>query len=203
MFFPDRLAAETPPAVPAVGTPGFFTHGNAGLDVPATPVESWWLNMVTQELAAVVAAAGLTRDKTNNAQVVQAINALITAGVPSLANVAFLNQVQSFSKAQGSTAKVLTAASPVAIDFADSNLFTFAPATSFTLGNPGSVVNGRPFMIIVTQPVGGNCAWGFNANWVFEDNELPSPLLTANALNIFIGTGLPASKATGRMISIV
>jgi len=70
----DQTAVSTPPAVPTdnIGTPGFFTGGTPGLTAP-TRVRFWWLNMVQEELAAIVAAAGLIFNKATNSQVLQAL----------------------------------------------------------------------------------------------------------------------------------
>jgi hypothetical protein len=46
--------------VPSPGTEGYFTNGNPGGGIPATEVPDWWLNMVQEELRAVVVAGGLT-----------------------------------------------------------------------------------------------------------------------------------------------
>ena len=67
------------PAVPGVGPNpgGFFTAGNPAGGVPATIVDAPWLNMLQAEFEAVLVAAGITPDKTNNAQLLAAILALI------------------------------------------------------------------------------------------------------------------------------
>lgn len=56
-------AVATAPSVPTPATRGYFTNGNPGGGIPATEVPDWWLNMVDNELEAVVVAAGLTPDK--------------------------------------------------------------------------------------------------------------------------------------------
>ena len=59
-----------------------FTEGDPTIPVPATTVRAAWLNSVQEELIAVLAAAGIAPDKANNAQVVDAINALIIDMTP-------------------------------------------------------------------------------------------------------------------------
>lgn len=54
-----------------------FTEGDPTIPIPATTVRAAWLNSVQEELIAILAAAGIVPDKANNAQVVDAINALI------------------------------------------------------------------------------------------------------------------------------
>ncbi|WP_282265906.1 hypothetical protein [Stenotrophomonas sp. PS02298] len=61
-------------------TSGRFTEGNPTTGVPATVVTADWLNSVQEEIAAVLTAAGLTLNKGNNAQLLQAIKSLIAGG---------------------------------------------------------------------------------------------------------------------------
>jgi hypothetical protein len=55
-------AAGIPPAPPAVPSIGYPQTANPGLGVPATKPGAYWYHMVTEELSAVVEAAGLTPD---------------------------------------------------------------------------------------------------------------------------------------------
>ncbi len=64
----------------------FFTSGDAGTGVPPTLVDAEWLNMVQEELAAVVAGASIPLNKGGRTQLLTAIQALIIAGLPSVAN---------------------------------------------------------------------------------------------------------------------
>lgn len=59
-----------------------FTEGNPTIPVPATTVTAAWFNSAQEELIAILAAAGITPDKANDAQVVDAINALIIDMTP-------------------------------------------------------------------------------------------------------------------------
>ncbi len=59
-----------------------FTEGDPTIPIPATTVRAAWLNSVQEELIAILAAAGIAPDKANNAQVVDAINALIIDMTP-------------------------------------------------------------------------------------------------------------------------
>lgn len=54
-----------------------FTEGNPSLAVPATQVTDDFLNAVQEEIAAVIEDAGLTLDKEDNTQLLQAIEAII------------------------------------------------------------------------------------------------------------------------------
>lgn len=194
MFQPDRLTVPVAAAIPAVGVPGWFTNGDPQNDIPATPVDDWWLNMITAELRNVVVGAGLVLDKTNNAQLLAAVNTLIANYITGLGNIAYLDVVQLFTKAQGSAPVALADASPVAIDLSLSNVFTLAPTASRTLQNATNVQVGRPFLVIVTQPAPGGCGLAYDTNYVFANDEPPANTTTANAIDIYIGVGLPGNK---------
>ncbi len=58
-----------------------FTEGNPATGTPATRVAATWLNAVQEELAAVIEGAGLVLNKPNNAQLLEAIQALATGAV--------------------------------------------------------------------------------------------------------------------------
>ncbi len=75
----DPTATATLPAAGPPETPGYFSNGNPALGVPGTIIPGWWLNMVQEELRAILIAAGVTPNKANNAQVLAAIQVLIKA----------------------------------------------------------------------------------------------------------------------------
>ncbi|HZU64963.1 MAG TPA: hypothetical protein VFF98_14855 [Novosphingobium sp.] len=66
-------AAAALPAPAAAGTPGYFTGGNAGTGVPPTTITADWLNLIQEELMAIVNFAGLAPSKTATNQVLQAL----------------------------------------------------------------------------------------------------------------------------------
>lgn len=77
----DPTAAASLPAVPTLaGVDGFFTGGNPTGGVPATRVRAWWLNMVQEELIALLTAAGITPNVASNAQVLAALQAMFAPG---------------------------------------------------------------------------------------------------------------------------
>jgi hypothetical protein len=75
----DRIfesgAAVAPPAAPASPSTGYATAGNPGAGVPATKPGAWWFHQVTEELRAVIVAAGLTPDHTVLTQLRDALTA--------------------------------------------------------------------------------------------------------------------------------
>jgi hypothetical protein len=78
----DPTAAPSDPGVPSLtGTRGWFTGGVPGV-TSATRVRYWWLNMLINELLAVVTAAGITPSPTNQTQLLAALNTLYTGGTP-------------------------------------------------------------------------------------------------------------------------
>lgn len=68
------------PAVTDSGTPGFFTGGNPATGEPATVVSADWLNGLQEEQMAILSAAGITPDITNNGQVLAALKVLFSPG---------------------------------------------------------------------------------------------------------------------------
>lgn len=70
-------ASGTPPSAPVSPSSGYATSGNPGTGTPATKPGAWWYHMMTEELRALIVAAGLTPDFTNTSQVAQAVQALI------------------------------------------------------------------------------------------------------------------------------
>lgn len=63
---------------------GRFTEGNPTTGTPATVVDASWMNAVQDEIVSVIAGAGIALDKTNNSQLIAAIQALATVQVRSL-----------------------------------------------------------------------------------------------------------------------
>lgn len=70
-------AAPTRPTPKAPGTPGYFTGGDAVAGTEATIVEADWLNVVQEELIAILDADSLPHSKTATNQVITAILDLI------------------------------------------------------------------------------------------------------------------------------
>lgn len=83
---PSRAAALPAPTATGAGgsSPGYFAHGDLLAGIPYTTLDPDWLNMIQEELVAVVSAAGLTLDKANHGQVLAAMQAMfIASGAPS------------------------------------------------------------------------------------------------------------------------
>lgn len=69
----DATAATSLPTPEGAGTEGYFTEGNPATGTPATKVRASWLNMLQEELCAILAAAGITRSKTSYNQINSAL----------------------------------------------------------------------------------------------------------------------------------
>ena len=64
------------PAPAAAGTPGYFTGGDPVGGQAATVLSADFMNMLQEELIAIVLAAALAPSKTNHGQLLQALEAL-------------------------------------------------------------------------------------------------------------------------------
>jgi hypothetical protein len=116
MFRTDvATASATLPTPSAAGTEGFFTNGNPGTGTPATVVDADFLNMVQEELRAIVVAGGLTPSKTTLTQVRDALALLYLAKAGG-----------TLTGALGLTAG--SASAPGAFFSGDTNTGIFSPA---------------------------------------------------------------------------
>lgn len=79
----DPSAVGALPTPEAAGTEGYFTEGNPGGGVAATLVRASFLNMIQEEIRAVVVAGGLTPSKTTYNQLLTAIQNLRATGYAS------------------------------------------------------------------------------------------------------------------------
>lgn len=66
----SSASPPTPPGSPSIGYP---SSGNPGTATPATKPGAWWYHMITEELLAIQAAAGLTPSQISINQVATAI----------------------------------------------------------------------------------------------------------------------------------
>lgn len=93
----NSTAAGALPAIPVAGVEGFFREEDAGAAIPATTVEAWWLNMVQEEIYKVVTDAGMAPDKADNGQLSAAVQSLIAANTPAVAQDRLYITGQSFA----------------------------------------------------------------------------------------------------------
>lgn len=71
---------------PATGTPQYATNGNPATGIPATQMPAYAFNALQEELMSVLAAGGVTPDRTNNGQVALAIENLINGMAGKVVN---------------------------------------------------------------------------------------------------------------------
>ncbi|MBI0533254.1 gp53-like domain-containing protein [Sphingomonas sp. TX0522] len=181
-------AAPALPAPAAVsGTPGYFTGGDPSVPTPPTDVPVDWLNMIQEELVAIVAAAGISLSKADRGQVLAAIRALIASG-----GIAFASNPEAVAGAINNRA--LSPQSGAAL-VADRILGVIggAPATLNTLGEiAASIGNDPAFATNVTAALaarvltsrmistGGLLTGGGN---LMSDLSLAVPAASASDLN--------------------
>lgn len=81
----NSTSVTTAPDIPAAGSEKFWTNGDPGAGVAATKLDSWWFNMIQEEIRQAVVDAGLIPNKSDNTQLSQAIQNRIAAagsGIP-------------------------------------------------------------------------------------------------------------------------
>lgn len=100
-------SAPTPPASPSTG---YATAGNPGTGTPPTEPGPWWFHMITEELRAVIVAAGLTPDHEDLTQLAAAISALSAVVPDASTSVKGRVQLSTDAEAQAlsSAVKALT-----------------------------------------------------------------------------------------------
>ncbi|SSW66597.1 hypothetical protein AVE30378_02136 [Achromobacter veterisilvae] len=81
LIAPHTVAKEQADTAPATGTPGWATDGNPGTNTPATQWPAYAFNAIQEELTSVIVGAQLSPSRNDNAQLIKAINKLITAAV--------------------------------------------------------------------------------------------------------------------------
>lgn len=93
----DATAATSLPAPEAAAAEGYFTEGNPATGTPATKVRASWLNMLQEELRAVVVGAAMTPSKTTYNQVFSAIQSLIKAAAQGISSTSSISTTAKIS----------------------------------------------------------------------------------------------------------
>ncbi|EKN4922663.1 hypothetical protein EFW43_09240 [Yersinia enterocolitica] len=92
-----------------------FTRGNPQTGVPATALDDDYFDAVQEELAGVVEAAGFALNKANRAQLLAAIQKLVSEGIPDLKDASLTQKgIVQLSNATASNSQIL-AATPKAV----------------------------------------------------------------------------------------
>ncbi|WP_168793609.1 hypothetical protein [Paraburkholderia aromaticivorans] len=91
LIAPNSVIAAQADAAPATGTPQFATDGNPATNTPATQWPAYQYNALQEELIAILVAAGVTPDRTQNNQINAALRKMYTPVIGFARNVsAFL-----------------------------------------------------------------------------------------------------------------
>ncbi|HDL7799555.1 TPA: tail fiber protein [Yersinia enterocolitica] len=102
-----------------------FTRGNPQTGVPATALDDDYFDAVQEELAVVVEAAGFVLNKADRAQLLAAIQHLITLGMPDLKDASLTQKgVAQLSSSTTSVSEILAATPKAVKDMGDKALKT-------------------------------------------------------------------------------
>lgn len=133
----DVNGAASAPAVP-VNVLGPNVYPQAGVS-PSMP-GPWWFHMVTEEMRSVISAAGLTPDRADLTQLVEAIDLLITAAAPQPASIqgVFKNLQAS---ATGTNATVTVSADEIAVE-STANAYKTLRGVALSINSAAAGANG-------------------------------------------------------------
>lgn len=92
---------------------------------------------------------------------------------------------QSFTAAQSTQRRVLTAGGSVSVNSDLSNSFILTPNQNFTLSNPTGGVNGTTIRIVIQQPVGNNYSITWGTAYKFGGGVQPALTATNGAIDYF------------------
>ncbi|CQR02217.1 tail fiber repeat 2-containing protein [Yersinia enterocolitica] len=102
-----------------------FTRGNPQTGVPATALDDDYFDAVQEELAGVVEAAGFVLNKADRAQLLAAIQHLITLGIPDLKDASLIQKgIVQLSSSTTSVSEILAATPKAVKDMGDNALKT-------------------------------------------------------------------------------
>jgi hypothetical protein len=184
MYRIDNATAAA--ALPASTDPGpnpdsFFTDGDPGGGIPATEVPAEWFNMVQEEIAGAVEAAGDVLDKTDNAQLAAAIVALAALGAADL-----LAQNNTWLKGQRGKYLAVAYAASQDIDMASAQHFEITLGGNPIMNDPTNLVVGQEGTITFIQDATGSRApSGWGTYWSFEDSVQPDFTTTPTKKDTF------------------
>jgi hypothetical protein len=203
------------PAVPSAGTEGFFTEGNPGTSTPATPVEAWWFNMITEELRKLVVDAGLTPAKADFTQVSTAVQALIAAAISaqSLGTAAYRNiglSATNVPEVLSATGKLDPSIIPTqSVEALRKLILVNSMKDAMLAANPQRIVNALVDPFADTSQIDTGASSGYEHNAAGDYLENPGITITPSAGGLysgavadftFVGDDVTISPATDRGI---
>jgi hypothetical protein len=184
--------STTLPTPEAALTEGYWTEGNPGTGVAATLVRASFLNMVQEELRAIVVAAGETPSKTTYNQILTALKSMFSPVVGTVRNLSMS----------------VTAASATATLTADEIIVETALAgIPFKLASFSKTINlattGAGGMDTGTAPASGAVA----IYAIYNPTTATSALLATNttssvAANVYGGANMPAGYTASALVSV-
>ncbi|MCO1384484.1 hypothetical protein [Burkholderia multivorans] len=195
LIAPNTVTAAQADTAPATGTPGYATDGNPASNIPATRWPAYQYNAIQEELMAIIAGGGLTPDRTDNAQILAAIRALIQASSPVVGQSRNL----AMSVAAASATQTVTAEEVV--------VGTSLGGLKYTLNNFSQTINlattGAGGMDVGSAPTSGFV--GIYA--IYNPTSGASALLATNATaakvpEVYGGTGMPAGYTASALVSV-
>lgn len=77
-------SSASPPAAPASPSLGYATAGNPGTGTPSTKPGAYWYHMITEEMRAVIAAAGIAATQSDLTQMSQALRRVAGGNVTTV-----------------------------------------------------------------------------------------------------------------------
>ncbi|MBR8030782.1 hypothetical protein [Burkholderia vietnamiensis] len=188
----DATASPSLPAPEAAGSEGYFTEGNPATGTPATKVRGSWLNMLQEELCAILAAAGIARSKTTYNQVNSALQKMYSPVVGAQRNL-------SMSVAAASASATLTADQIVVTTALNGQTFIL-PSFSKTINLATTGAGG--------MDTGSAPASGYVALYaIYNPTTGASALLAKNATsavqpNVYGGANMPAGYTASALVSV-
>ncbi|WP_454871800.1 hypothetical protein [Paraburkholderia xenovorans] len=199
LIAPNSVIAAQADTAPATGTPQYATDGNPATNVPATQWPAYQYNAIQEELIAVLVAAGITPDRTENNQVAAAIKALIqgVAGVTPI-----IGSVRNL-------AMTVSAASATATVTADEIVVgTALGGSKLTLGSFNKSIN------LAIVGAGGMDIGAAPASSFLGIYALANPLTGASTLlgqsangivlpNVYAGGHAPAGYTESALLTVV
>lgn len=189
----DATAATSLPTPESAGAEGYFTEGNPATGTPATKIRGSWLNMVQEELCAILAAAGIARSKTNYNQVNSALQKMYSPVVGAARNLVM--SVTSASATATLTADQIVVA-------------TALNGQTFALSSINKTINlattGAGGMDTGSAPVSGFV--GIYA--IYNPTTGASALLATNATaakvpEVYAGGHMPSGYTASALVSVV
>ncbi|MBR7961259.1 hypothetical protein KDW41_12465 [Burkholderia vietnamiensis] len=188
----DATAATSLPAPEAAGTEGYFTEGNPTAGTPATNVRGSWLNMIQEELCAILAAAGIIRSKTTYNQVNSALQKMYSSVIGSVRNLAM--SIPAASATATLTADQIIVGS--ALGGQTFVLSNFNKTINLATNGAGGMdtgaapVNGTVAVYAIYNPTtGASALLGYN-----EGAVTPAP-------TIYPGSNMPAGYTASALVS--